>query len=115
VSVACCCTCRRGKPARWLHTQDELAEAAQFCELLVTGAVAEAADPAARAARFPLLHAGQLAVALSRYREADAHSFSLGRHHPRMPQELIKKRAVDVIVKKLRAEAAASAAAQSKP
>lgn len=94
--------------------QDELAEAAQFCELLVTGAVAEAADPAARAARFPLLQPGQLAVALSRYREADAHSFSLGRHHPRMPQELIKKRAVDIVVKKLRAEAAASGAAHIK-
>lgn len=65
--------------------QDELAEAAQFCELLVTGAVLEAADPAARAKRFPALQPGRLATALSRYREADAHSFSLGRH-PRMPQ-----------------------------
>ena len=82
--------------------QDELAEAAQFCELLVTGAVAEAADPAARAERFPLLQPGQLAVALSRYREADAPSFSLGR------------RAVDMVVKKLRAEAAASGPAHIK-
>ena len=49
-----------------------------------------------------------------RERMPQAHSFSLGRHHPRMPQELIKKRAVDMVVKKLRAEAAASAAAHVK-
>lgn len=65
--------------------QEELAEPAQFCEMVVTGAVEEAGEPARRAARFPALHPHRLAAALQRYRELDAQTFSLGRH-PRMPK-----------------------------
>ena len=69
-----------------MDLQDELAEPAQFCELLVTGAVEEAADPSRRQTRFPALQPGRLGAALARYREVDAHAFSLGHNHPRMPQ-----------------------------
>lgn len=66
--------------------QDELAEPAQFCDLLVTSALDAAGDPQRRHERFPALSPGRLAAALSRYRELDSQSMLMGRHHPRMPQ-----------------------------
>ncbi len=66
--------------------QDELAEPAQFCDLLVTSALDAAGDPQRRRERFPALSPGRLAAALSRYRELDSQSMLMGRHHPRMPQ-----------------------------
>ena len=87
IAKSCALLCRyvtacNPKTCRW---QDELDEAAQFCEMLVTGGAEDAADPAKRRVRFPALQPGRLAAALARYREADANSFSVG-SHPRMPR-----------------------------
>lgn len=70
---------------RSIWSQEVFAEPAQFCEMVVTGALEEAADPARRAARFPALQPRRLAAALHRYRELDANTFSLSRN-PRMPK-----------------------------
>lgn len=69
-----------------LPHQDELAEPAQFCEMMVTSAVDVAGDPQRRQQQFPALAPGRLAAALGRYRDMDSHMLSMGRHHPRMPQ-----------------------------
>lgn len=118
--------------------QEDLLEAVQFCELFVVGHPEDAVDPSKRAQYFSALNMDRLIVALRRYREVDQPTFGRGPQLPKVSmcrnivqckrssrfreraagdsfvfdcvQDLVKRKTVEGVIKKLKAMAAESSA-----